>query len=202
MKKDNFAERAAQWDSPEKIEITEKFITEMLLHVNPHSDSKALEIGAGTGLVGLQIAPLVHRIVFEDTSEAMLKILKQKLPKDSKAEILHGEIYDYTHQDIDLVFSCMAFHHIPDIDKTLQHLAKITNPNAIVVIGDLLSEDGSFHRFEPIAQRGFEIATLSEQFRQAGFLILTAHSYNTLSKESEKGEITEYEQFILIAKKK
>lgn len=201
MNEDKFANRAAGWDNPEKIKMTDKFITEMLLHVTPHADARALEIGAGIGLAGLQIAPMVKEIVFEDTSEAMLSVLKQKMPRNIQAEILHGEIFDYHHSDIDLVFSFMAFHHIPDIDKTLHHLANITNPNAIVVVGDLVSEDGSFHNFEPIPQRGFDISDLSERFRNAGFLILTAHPYNTLMRTDENGQTKEYDQFILVAKK-
>lgn len=201
MNEDKFAGRAATWDNPEKIKMTDKFVTEMLLHVTPHADARALEIGAGTGLAGLQIAPMVKEIVFEDTSEAMLAVLKQKITDKIQAEILHGEIFDYKRSDIDLVFSFMAFHHIPDIDKTLQHLATITTPNAIVVVGDLVAEDGSFHNFEPIPQRGFDIAELSEKFRNAGFLILTAHPYSTLIRADENGQTREYDQFILVAKK-
>jgi predicted TPR repeat methyltransferase len=117
--KDDFALRAAEWDSPSKIKMTEIFVTEMLRHIKPEASWKALEIGAGTGLVGLQIAPMVDRIVFEDTSGAMLEVLQQKLNTNSRAEILNGEIYDYKKQDIDIIFSCMAFHHIPETLKPL-----------------------------------------------------------------------------------
>ncbi|HLP04751.1 MAG TPA: class I SAM-dependent methyltransferase [Paludibacter sp.] len=202
MKEDNFAGRAAGWDNPEKLRMTRKFVDEMLLHVTPHAGSKALEIGAGTGLVGLCIEPMVGQVVYEDTSGAMLGVLENKLPENSNAVIFHGEVQEYIQQDIDLVFSCMAFHHIPDIDGLLKHLAAITNPNAVVVVGDLMSEDGSFHNFEPIPHPGFDVAGLSGQFSQAGFLVLTAHQYNILTKESVDGKIREYGQFILVARKK
>ncbi len=199
---DNFAHRAAEWDSSGKTEMTKKFVTEMLLQISLQPQWKALEIGAGTGLVGLQLASQLQSVVYEDTSAAMLEVLNGKLPEINNAEILHGEIFDYKNQDIDLIFSFMAFHHIPDIEKTLAHLMTITNPDALVVISDLITEDGSFHRFEPIPHKGFDIHILSHHFKDAGFEVLSAHSYNTLTRERFPGIFTDYEQFILVAKKK
>jgi Methylase involved in ubiquinone/menaquinone biosynthesis len=198
---DNFASRAAEWDSPEKVRMTQLFVRELLRNVMLKSNWKALEIGAGTGLVGLQVLPKVDSVVFEDTSQSMLEMLRSKIDETTSVEIVHGEVFDYKRADIDLVFSCMAFHHIPDIDKTLTHLYSITTPNATIVVGDLRSEDGSFHRFEPIPHRGFETGQLSRQFEAVGFKVVTVYTYNVLSRERIKGEISGYEQFILVAQK-
>ena len=197
---DNFAHRAAEWDSPEKTRMTETFVAEMLKQVKLEKDWKALEVGAGTGLVGIQVLPLLGSMVFEDTSAAMLDVLKDKLNEKSPVEIVHGEVFAYTKCDIDLVFSCMAFHHIPEIDKAVEHLAQITKPGGLVVVGDLLTEDGSFHRFEPIPHKGFNLDELSSQFRHAGFDIIVAQPYNIMKRERTEGVITEYTQFVLVAK--
>jgi ubiquinone/menaquinone biosynthesis C-methylase UbiE len=180
--------------------MSKKFADELISLINPLPDWKALEIGAGTGLVGLQIEPLVRTIVMEDTSESMLHILKQKLNGNSKVEILHGEVADYKLQDIDLIFTNMAFHHIPDIEKTLQHLASITKTGAWIVIGDLVTEDGSFHYFEPIPHRGFDTFELSGQLDQAGFEVKSVKTHNVISKTVET-ITSHYEQFILIAQR-
>jgi ubiquinone/menaquinone biosynthesis C-methylase UbiE len=197
---DTFITRAADWDRPDKINMSKKFADELISSINPLPDWKALEIGAGTGLVGLLIEPLVRTIVMEDTSESMLQVLKQKLNGNSKVEIVHGEVTDYKLQDIDLIFSNMAFHHIPDIEKTLQHLASITKTGAWIVIGDLVTEDGSFHHFEPIPHKGFDTSALSGQFEQAGFEVKSVKTHNVISKIVEN-ITSEYEQFILIAQK-
>jgi len=199
--KDTFISKASDWDSPERISMTKKFVDELLMHVSPLSTWKALEIGAGTGLIGLQIEPFVSKVVFEDTSESMLNVLKQKLNDDIKAEILHGEVFEYKQRDIDLIFSSMAFHHITNIEKTLQHLAMITKTGAWVVVGDLETEDGSFHGFEPVPHLGFDTSILSEQFRQNGFDVKSVNIYNTISKGIDS-IIMNYEQFILIAQRK
>jgi len=197
---DTFKARAAQWDNPNKIARTQKFLQEMWLHVKPSSHWKAFEIGTGTGLVGLQVEPLVDKLILEDTSEAMLEVLKNKLSSNSKVEILHGELFDYQKADIDFVFSAMAFHHLPDVEKALQHIARITKPGALVAIGDLVTEDGSFHRFEPIPYCGFDTTSLSNQFVQAGFEVKLVKVYNVISRNVDEKR-TDYEQFILIAKR-
>jgi ubiquinone/menaquinone biosynthesis C-methylase UbiE len=199
---DNFAHRAADWDQPSKVEMTKKFVNALLNNIEIKSHWKAFEVGAGTGLVGLQIADKVDKVVFEDTSEAMLEVLKQKPKNEEKVEIVHGEVFEYVNQDIDFVFSCMAFHHIPDIEKSLKHLYQITNPEAIVAVGDIRTEDGSFHSFEPIPHKGFDTEELAAQFDVAGFKVLTSQTYNVLKRERTPGVYTDYEQFMLIAKRK
>ena len=198
---DNFAHRAAEWDSPEKTKMTETFVAEMLKHVTPQKSWKALEIGAGTGLVGMQVLQQVGSIVFEDTSEAMLGVLKQKPTHGVPVETVLGEIFEYKQQDIDFAFSCMAFHHIPDIDAALKHLYSVCNSGATVVVGDLLTEDGSFHRFEPIPHKGFDLDELQLQFKNAGFDVEVAQPYSNMKRERTPGVITEYVQFILVARK-
>jgi len=198
---DEFVKRAADWDSPEKIRMTDAFVSEMLRHVTPQLTWKVLEIGAGTGLVGLQISRMVRQTVFEDTSSAMLDVLKLKLPGDSPSEILLGEVTDYKWQDIDLVFSCMAFHHIHDVEKTIKHLASITLPGSTVVVGDLMSEDGSFHRFGSIPHCGFDPEVLAGQFQQAGFKVIIVHSYHTITRKQMGRKAIEYGQFMLVARK-
>lgn len=199
---DNFAHRAADWDSTAKIEMTEIFVAEMMLHVKLNKNWKALEIGAGTGLVGLQMLPYISEVVFEDISAAMLEVLKSKLKGYEQVETLHGEVFDYSKQDIDLVFSCMAFHHISKIEEVLKHLYEITTTSAMIVVGDIRCEDGSFHHFEPMPHRGFDTGVLSGQFRDAGFDVHVLQTYNVLTRERVKGKLTDYEQFILVAKKR
>ena len=199
---DNFAHRAADWDNPSKINMTTIFVSKLVDKIALQKNWRGLEIGAGTGLVGLQLLPYLQSVVFEDTSAAMLGILKQKLKGDEVVEIVEGEVFEYEKQDVDFVFSCMAFHHIPDIEKTLEHLYQITNKGATIVVGDIRTEDGSFHHFEPIPHKGFDTAELSEKFEKAGFEVLSTETYNVLNRERTPGVFTDYEQFMLVAERR
>ncbi|MFC0876365.1 class I SAM-dependent methyltransferase [Saccharicrinis sp. FJH2] len=198
---DNFADKAADWDSPQKIKMTEKYVTELLKLVTLHKNQKALELGAGTGLVGFKLLPKLNSVVFVDTSAAMLEILKRKIKPDDKVELLHGDVLLYTKNDIDLVVSNMAFHHIINIKDVLKHLYKITSDHAKIVISDLVSEDGSFHNFEEVPHKGFETEDLSAQFEDAGFKNIKSYVYSTLKREKSDGKMHYYDQFILLAEK-
>lgn len=199
---DVFAERAANWDNPSKIDMTDKFVAAVLDKVKPKKDWKALEIGAGTGLVGIQFLPLVNAVTFEDTSEAMLGVLQSKLNGNEKAQLVHGELTAIETDHFDFVISCMAFHHIPDLHSTLAHLFNITTPGALVAVGDIRTEDGSFHRFDPIPHKGFDTDELSAIFHENGFDTLSVSDYNILSRERTPGVWTDYTQFILIAQRR
>jgi hypothetical protein len=72
----------------------------------------------------------------------------------------------------------------------------------LVAIGDIRTEDGSFHRFEPIPHKGFDTDKLTKQFESAGFSVQSADTYNVMKRERTPGLVTEYEQFLLIAIKK
>ena len=198
---DSFAHRAADWDQPSKVKMATAFINELKKNVNVQPGWKALELGAGTGLAGLQLLPLLNELVAEDTSAAMLEVLKGKLKEDEPVTLLNGEIFGYTSCDLDLLFSVMAFHHLPDLVKALQHIATIVKPGGYVVVGDLMPEDGSFHHFEPIPHKGFEPEEIKRHFEKAGFMIEKLYVYDTLQRERIPGKISDYEQFILVARK-
>ncbi|NLO70426.1 MAG: methyltransferase domain-containing protein [Porphyromonadaceae bacterium] len=201
MKTDYFAERAAEWDTPGKISMADNFIKALLSHVELRKEWRGLEIGIGTGLVGLEILPKIDSLVGVDTSKSMLEVLEEKVKDKENVEIVFGELDKYVEKDIDFVFSNMSFHHIENIPETLSHLFEITNPGAIVAVGDIRSEDGSFHRFNPIPHKGFDTNELSDWFEKAGFRVKVVKTYNTLVQEKIPGKISEYEQFILVAER-
>lgn len=198
---DSFAHRAADWDQPSKIKMTTVFIEELKKNIEVKPTWKALELGAGTGLAGLQLLPQLSHLVAEDTSAAMLEVLKGKLQEKEPVTIVNGEIFEYTQTDIDLLFSVMAFHHLPDLEKAINHIATIVKPDGFVVVGDLMPEDGSFHHFEPIPHKGFDPEELKTKFVEAGFSIEKVYVYDTLTRERIPGKMSDYEQYILIARK-
>ena len=198
---DNFAHRAADWDQPSKIKMTSVFINELRKNIPIESRWKALELGAGTGLAGLQLLPELGSLVAEDTSTAMLEVLKGKLTGTEPVTIVNGEIFEYKQCDIDLLFSVMAFHHLPELETALEHISTIVKPGGYVVVGDLMPEDGSFHRFEPIPHKGFEPEELKMKFENSGFTVEKLYVYDTLTRERIPGKMSDYEQFILIARK-
>ena len=197
---DYFKNKAQEWDTPVKIEMSEKFIAELLKNVSVLKSHKILDYGCGTGLVGMELSKLSRDIVYLDTSEAMLSILRQKLDsiKDFGRTIITGEIHSYNQRDIDLVTTLMALHHVEDIDSSLRHISQnVLKQNGALVIGDLNEEDGSFHNGDPIPHKGFNTEVLAKQIESAGFNIEKSYTYNTMNRQGKL-----FDQFIIVARKK
>lgn len=196
---DYFRNKAEEWDSPAKIEMAEKFVNELLKIHTPSPDKKVLDFGTGTGLVGMKLSGKVREVVYLDSSESMLEILKKKLDanKDWGRTIIHGDITSYNQRDIDLVTTLMALHHIENIDETINYISdNILKPSGVLVIGDLTEEDGSFHNGDAVPHKGFKIEELKAKLEKTGFELITSYVYNTMVKGDKK-----YDQFIMVAVK-
>lgn len=196
---DYFKNKAAEWDSPIKIEMAEKFIAELLKNQIPTRDNKILDYGCGTGLVGMELSRITRDVVYLDSSESMIEILKKKLDaqKDWGRTIIQGEIFAYNQRDIDIITTLMALHHIEDIDEVLNHITQnILKSSGVIVIGDLTEEDGSFHNGDPVPHKGFNTEELTAKLNKAGLEVINSYTYNTMVKGDKK-----FDQFIMVAKK-
>lgn len=205
MSEDIFKKRAADWDSPLKVAMSEKFLAEMLKTIRIDNSAKAMELGCGTGLVGLQLTGKVKSLIMVDNSKAMTDKLREKLAlmnfdkenTENNIRIINGTVEKYNSKDLDLIFSLMAFHHIENIQETLCHISQILKPGGILVIGDLKEEDGSFHGEERVPHNGFNIEVLARQIELSDLNIIITYTYNSISKLDK-----DYEQFIIVAQKK
>jgi len=204
-KKDNFINKADNWDSPMKVGMAKKFVAEMLKNINLDNGKKVLDYGCGTGLVGMEVAHLVKSVVFLDSSAAMVNVLENKLGKAFKKheysseniKVIIGDINKYITKDIDVVFSLMALHHVEDVQAAFEHIsANILKPGGLLAIGDIKEENGSFHGEEKVPHNGFNIPNLAQQLEFSEMEVITTTTYNTIQKNGN-----EYEQFIIVAKK-
>ncbi|OFY38454.1 MAG: hypothetical protein A2X18_02980 [Bacteroidetes bacterium GWF2_40_14] len=202
---DYFKNKASDWDSPMKVDMSGRFVEEMVSNVKFNKSVKAMDLGCGTGLVGLSIVNEIKSLIMVDNSKAMIDKLKEKLEEieqnsktalKEKVKIINGSVDKYTTKDLDVVFSLMAIHHIDNIDALLEHISKILKPGGVLIIGDLCEEDGSFHGEESVPHNGFNIESLSKQMEECDLDIVTTYTYNTIKKNNR-----DYDQFIIIAKK-
>jgi len=176
----------------------------MKKNINFTKETDVMDFGCGTGLVGLQIAPLVRSITMLDTSAHMLQELRKKLNQNDvpshNIKVVEGDLKtlsnDVPGKQFDVVFSLMALHHIENIDELLKEFQSNIKSGGLLVIGDLKHEDGSFHGGDKVAHNGFDIPTLAQRMENQGFALVSTNIYNTLLKADK-----EYEQFILIAQK-
>jgi len=169
-----FDEQAAAWDTPERIERARAIARLILDATHPAPTARVLELGAGTGLLGLALLPHVGSVVLADASGGMLAVAEAKIATGAypgartlrhvlTVDLVPGERFD-------LVVSLMALHHVQDTDAAMTGLAALLEPGGMIAVVDLEAEDGSFHTDpdEPVLH-GYERGDLRARAEAASF---------------------------------
>lgn len=193
----DFDSRAAQWDHlPRRVALANAVATAIIETVPLSPAMKVLDYGCGTGLVTIQVAPLVGTLYGYDSSNGMLEQFAQKLADEGlKNVVLRMIDLDAPLElptGLDLVISSMTTHHVPDVATLLNTCAASLNSGGVLAIADLESEDGSFHDDATgIAHFGFAVEEMEGYFNQAGLTDVKTVRVMTMVKERE-GHACEY----------
>lgn len=100
----------------------------------PHFE-KALEIGAGTGYLSLNLmrAGVIDKLTATDISPGMLDALRAnakalKLSSRVKTKPVDAEVLPFADNSFDLVFGHAILHHIPDLDQAFREFHRVLKP--------------------------------------------------------------------------
>jgi Methylase involved in ubiquinone/menaquinone biosynthesis len=202
---DDFAERAEKWDAnPVRVAMVRALYAEVLRELPALAGKRVLEFGCGTGTLGLRLGR-EHgaRLIFVDTSPAMLAVLRGKLAAAplAEAQVLEGELsaLPLNAASVDAVLCSMSLHHVEDVPGMLRQFRRLLRPGGLVLVADALPEDGSFHAPATVPHNGFDPAALAGQFAAAGFAAGPHRVFHLLQKPAADGAPREYPLFLLAA---
>lgn len=201
-----FDEVAKTWDdNPVHINRTNAIAKCFLEMIPLNKEMRALEFGAGTGLLSFALKDHFAEIVLLDSSAAMVrttidKIVDQNI-QNMRLLFFNLEKYDYEDDPFDVIFSQMAMHHVKDIDKMLGKFNEYLKPGGILVIADLYSEDGTFHDAGMEVHFGFDPGELGEKIKQHGFGNVNHKQCYEIERTKEDGSIKKYPVFFMFAEK-
>jgi ubiquinone/menaquinone biosynthesis C-methylase UbiE len=137
-------ERVEAW---EEVAATESFLAirdRIVELAQPRLDDYAVDLGAGTGLLALALAPRVRELVAVDISEQMLARLDDAAAADGvhNVEPVVADLRRLPLEDesATLVVSNYAFHHLDDSGKelALAEARRILRPGGRLVICDMM----------------------------------------------------------------
>ena len=108
-----------------------KGLNEWLIHLDPTSDGKMLDIGGGTGRVASVLQSHLSEVVVLDISSGMLV---QARKKGLSALQGYSEALCFADNSFERIIMVDAFHHIVDGRKTLAEMWRVLKPGGKIVI--------------------------------------------------------------------
>jgi ubiquinone/menaquinone biosynthesis C-methylase UbiE len=169
----SFDSRAREWDKDKM--HTERSIaiaTELEKMIPLKPSMKALEYGAGTGILSFLLKNKFSEITLMDNSSEMIKVCKEKVDffnsNHIKPLFYNLEQNNFTEK-FDVIYNQMVMHHVIDVDTMLQKFYSLLNSGGYLAIADLYSEDGSFHGPDVKVHWGFDPVKFKDSLQLIGF---------------------------------
>lgn len=197
----SFDSRAREWDKDKMhMERSVAIAAELEKMISLSHSMKALEYGAGTGILSFLLQDHFSEITLMDNSQEMIKVCAEKIEYHQTNHIVplwfdleHGKY----HGKFDIIYNQMVLHHVNDFEAILSKFYSLLNPGGYLAIADLYTEDGSFHGIDVKVHLGFDPENLTEILKHIGFKNIEHKTCFELKRES--GKI--FPIFLLVAQK-
>jgi ubiquinone/menaquinone biosynthesis C-methylase UbiE len=195
-----FDEKAADWDTPERQDFARQVAGIIREHVALGRTERVIDIGAGTGLLGLELAADVGSVLLAEPSAGMLEVARAKLahgPANATAVAFDLTADPPPGAPFDVAVSLLVLHHVADTDAALRAIAALVVSGGRIALLDLDAEDGTFHEAdaEGIHHHGFEHRELLRRAADAGFTDLEVRNVTSIEREGR-----DYPLFLLTAR--
>jgi 2-polyprenyl-3-methyl-5-hydroxy-6-metoxy-1,4-benzoquinol methylase len=197
----SFDNLAREWDK-DKMHMERSLAIAATLEsiVSLTPSTKAMEFGAGTGILSFLLKDKLKEVTLIDSSCEMIKVCEEKIAwyKATHFKALCMDLEKEDHQQkYDLIYSQMVLHHVENVESMFKKFLTLLNPGGILAIADLYTEDGSFHGPEVKVHWGFDPEDLKQIASAIGFRDIEFTTCFEMKRES--GRI--YPIFLLVAKK-
>jgi tRNA (cmo5U34)-methyltransferase len=199
--------KASDWDeNPVHHERSEAIAKEMLRLIPLKREMRAIEYGAGTGILSFLLKDYFDEILMMDSSVEMVNVTNKKIEitgvKNLKPIVFDLEHETYTDKSFDLIFTQMVLHHVNDIENIFKKFHKMLNPNGYLAIADLYTEDGSFHGEGFTGHNGFNIEELIATLNRCGFPVTTTMQCFVINRKISEKITNQYPVFLLTANRR
>ena len=197
----SFNSRAREWDKDKMhMERSVAIAAELEKMIPLRSSMKALEYGAGTGILSFLLKDRFSEITLMDNSQEMIKVCLEKTEYLETSHVV-PLWFDLEHKNFDgkfdIIYNQMVLHHVDDFEAIINTFYSLLNTEGYLAIADLYTEDGSFHGIDVKVHLGFDPDLLAEILKKAGFKDVEYKTCFEVKRESGK----KYPVFLLVGKK-
>jgi ubiquinone/menaquinone biosynthesis C-methylase UbiE len=129
-------EHKAGFEPGEEIEVLQRH------GLNP--DSIVVDLGCGTGVFAIAVAPLCRQVIAVDVSPAMIGLLRDRVANAGVTNVVvqQAGFMSYAHEGppADIVYTRHALHQVPDFWKAiaLSRIADVLRPGGVLRVRDLI----------------------------------------------------------------
>ena len=183
----SFDSRAREWDKDKMhMERSVAIAAELEKMIPLRHSMKALEYGAGTGILSFLLKDHFSEITLMDNSQEMINVC---IEKTSYLETSHifPLWFDLEHENFegkfDIIYNQMVLHHVNDFEAILSTFYSLLNPGGYLAIADLYPENGSFHGIDVNVHLGFDPENLTEILEHIGFKFIEHKTCFELKRE-------------------
>jgi 2-polyprenyl-3-methyl-5-hydroxy-6-metoxy-1,4-benzoquinol methylase len=185
-----FDERAKDWDTPERIARAAQMAGAIREAIPIAATDRLVDVGAGTGLLGLALVDDVAEVVLLDPSAGMIEVAADKLAGGALPTVRahrHDLLVDPPPAEpFDVAVSMLVLHHLQDTRAALTAVRGLLRPGGWMALADLDTEDGTFHSedAEGIHHLGFDRGALGATARAVGFADVATRTAMVLDEDS------------------
>ena len=196
-----FDNRAREWDKDKMhMDRSVAIAAELQKMISLNHSKKALEYGAGTGILSFLLKDRFSEITLMDNSQEMIKVCIEKTEYHKTKHII-PLWFDLEHHafegKFDIIYNQMVLHHVDDYEAIIHTFYSLLNPEGYLAIADLFPEDGSFHGPDAKVHLGFDPEKLTEIIKDAGFKNIEYKTCFVIKRESG----AQYPVFLIVGNK-
>lgn len=205
--KKDFNKDAVSWDQKTgRVKLAHNLASAMMNEVKFTHDMDVLDFGCGTGLLTLQLQPLVRSITGVDSSQGMIDILNSKIAEQMlsnvKTELVDIEKGEVLKGSFHIIVSSMTLHHIQDIESLFKQFYKCLLPGGCLCIADLDTDGGMFHKDNTgVFHFGFDRSAMCQLFIRHGFHDVRDTTAAGVIKDLPDGKLQEFTVFLMTGRK-
>jgi ubiquinone/menaquinone biosynthesis C-methylase UbiE len=144
-----------------------------------HRSLVALDFGAGTGLVALQLLPKVGKVYLLEPRKDLL----EKFQADAASaglinfEICHVTIGDFVFPPLDIVTCSLSLHHTPDVKYTLQKIFQVLKPGGHLFVVEVVAS-------------GINLDGFGRELKAIGFANIESQPHGRVQGQPPGGEVS------------
>lgn len=193
-----FNQLAAKYDTPKNRDMAKRSTDAIRSLLDKNHTKTAIDLGCGTGNVGLDLLEEFESMLFVDASTNMIEQVEKKLADidTKKAAVLCLDIEKDVQlpYKVDTIILSLVLHHIPDSHQLLSKLYDTLNEGGQLLIIEMEKQENNSSDHQHGIVRSVLTATLSE----VGFQNIQSDIFYNAKKESDEQELS---RFILSARK-